>query len=176
MMIRLYIEPGTDFPDDLPEEDWMDDDGNMHNLQTLSDEELLGRGWKIITHPLETEGIEYWSHGWRWDSDNLSFVITEYSEEEKKALVRYDEFREVLLESNVYGVIRRKSYASVELNSILTEFVSLLSDAKSGEVRISCIQRCLTDMFSNITLTSEEYEEFDEMFKENYMISIYTLP
>jgi hypothetical protein len=51
--------------------------------------------------------------------------------------------------STVYGSIRTQSMASLPMNTLATEFIALLGDAKAGRANEAAIQASLSAVFSH---------------------------
>ena len=61
------------------------------------------------------------------------------------------------------------------MNTIATEFIALLSDAKNGNANVAKIQEVLFEIVGNIPFTQEELTEIQSAFTNAGMYSIYTL-
>jgi hypothetical protein len=61
----------------------------------------------------------------------------------------YAAFWDALLASTVYGSIRTQSMASLPMNTLATEFIALLGDAKAGRPNEAAIQASMSAVFSH---------------------------
>jgi hypothetical protein len=74
----------------------------------------------------------------------------------------YAAFWDALLASTVYGSIRTQSMASLPMNTLATEFIALLGDAKAGRPNESAIQASMSAVFSTGAFTEDDAEEFTD--------------
>ena len=74
-----------------------------------------------------------------------------------------------------YQKIKNSAKVSLEANVAATEFIALLSDAKSGNANVEKIQGSLLEILSAISFTAEELAEIQQAFTENGMFAVYTL-
>jgi hypothetical protein len=72
----------------------------------------------------------------------------------------YAAFWDALLASTVYGSIRTQSMASLPMNTLATEFIALLGDAKAGRPNEAAIQASMSAVFATGTFTEADAEEF----------------
>ena len=82
-------------------------------------------------------------------------------------------FWDALLASTVYGSIRTQSMASLPMNTLATEFIALLGDAKAGRPNEAAIQASMSAVFATGTFT--EAEEFTAALAAGYLDDTYTL-
>jgi len=172
-MSDFYSPPSRNHPQKLPDF-WKFEDGTVHtDLQTLSDDELHALGWH---GPIEMPSTEiYFTHRIEWNSDTLSFDCTELEDYEKDEGVNYKRFWKDLLEGTAYQKIKNSAKVSLEANVAATEFIALLSDAKSGDANVEKIQGSLLEILSAISFTAEELAEIQQAFTESGMFAVYTL-
>jgi len=171
-----YSPPSRNYPQGLPDY-WRFEDGTVRrDLQTLTDAELEALGWHgPITMPEDIANTTRFTHNYTWNSDTLSFDVEEVDQYEKQRRVDYRGFWSGLLGTTAYTTIKTEASTSLVVNAIVTEFISLLSDAKSGNASVSNIQQSLSDILSNVTLTTEELAEIQEVFISSGMFAVYTL-
>lgn len=192
-----YSPPNRNYPQELPDR-WRFEDGTVRtNLQELSDAELEALGWHgPITMPENIEGTSKYTHNYFWNPETLSFDTVELSEYEKQERVDYKGFWNYLLNgisfyvettdenesptrTNTGGIAYQKikdtAKVSLEANVIATEFIALLSDAKSGDADVKKIQEVLLEILSTISFTAEEIAEIQTIFTESGMFAVYTL-
>jgi hypothetical protein len=194
-MSKLYSPPSRNYPQELPDY-WRFEDGTVRtDLQELSGAELEELGWHgPITMPKDIEGTSHFTHDYIWDKETLSFVVIEISDIDKKKRVDYKIFWNSLVngvdvESTdengeptvvttggiAYQKIKDAAKVSLEANVIATEFIALLSDAKSGDANVEKIQEVLLEILSTISFTVEELAEIQEAFTQSGMFAVYTL-
>ena len=87
----------------------------------------------------------------------------------------YTAFWDALLASTVYGSIRTQSMASLPMNTLATEFIALLGDAKAGRPNEAAIQASMSAVFATGTFTESDAEEFTAALAAGYLDGIYTL-
>ena len=96
-------------------------------------------------------------------------------EYEKQKRVQYQQFWDKLLDTGAYTTIKTASTQSLQANTLATEFIALMSDAKRGQANIIKIQEVLTDIISGIAFNAEELAEIQTAFTQSGMSVIYTL-
>jgi len=87
----------------------------------------------------------------------------------------YAAFWDALLASTVYGSIRTQSMASLPMNTLATEFIALLGDAKAGRPNEAAIQASMSAVFATGTFTTADAEEFTDALAAGLLDDIYTL-
>jgi hypothetical protein len=87
----------------------------------------------------------------------------------------YAAFWDALLASTVYGSIRAQSMASLPMNTLATEFIALLGDAKAGRPNEAAIQASMSAVFATGTFTEADAEEFTAALAVGLLDDIYTL-
>ena len=194
-MSAQYSPPNRNYPQELPDY-WKFEDGTVRtDLKTLTDSELEALGWHgPITMPKDIEGTSTYTHDYIWNRETLSFVVVEIDELDKQKRIDYKLFWNSLVNGvNVestdengeitsansggiaYQKIKNSAKVSLEANVVATEFVALLSDAKSGDANVEKIQASLLEILSTISFTAEELAEIQQAFTESGMFAGYTL-
>jgi hypothetical protein len=173
----LYSPPNGNHPQLLPDL-WRESfpDGPIRtDLPDLSNEELNALGWKgpITMPPLE--GTSYFTHYYEWNKETREYDAFEFDEFEKRLKVQYQTFWDLLLDTNAYTKIKLIASQSLAANTLATEFIALINDAKRGEANIKKIQQVLSEIILNIPFTEEEFVEIQEIFTKSGMFAIYTL-
>ena len=84
-------------------------------------------------------------------------------------------FWDALLASTVYGSIRTQSMASLPMNTLATEFIALLGDAKAGRPNEAAIQASMSAVFATGTFTEDDAEEFTAALAAGLLGDIYSL-
>ena len=87
----------------------------------------------------------------------------------------YTAFWDALLASTVYGSIRTQSMASLPMNTLATEFIALLGDAKAGRPNEAAIQASMSAVFATGTFTTADAEEFTDALAAGLLDDIYSL-
>jgi hypothetical protein len=87
----------------------------------------------------------------------------------------YTAFWDALIASAVYASIRTQSMASLPMNTLATEFIALLGDAKAGRANEAAIQASMSAVFSTGTFTEDDAEEFTAALAAGYLDDTYTL-
>jgi hypothetical protein len=87
----------------------------------------------------------------------------------------YTAFWDALLASTVYGSIRTQSMASLPMNTLATEFIALLGDAKAGRPNEVAIQASMSAVFATGTFTEADAAEFTAALAAGLLDDIYTL-
>ena len=166
--------PNGAYPQELPDY-WKFADGTIRtDLQTLGDEELASLGWFPASMP-PTPGTSYFTHSYEWNSDTISFDATELDEFEKRRRVDYKRFWGMLINTTAYSSIKEASSQSLLANTLATEFIALISDAKNGDANVEKIQESLNQILLNISFTDSELAEIQEAFTQSGMFVVYTL-
>jgi hypothetical protein len=87
----------------------------------------------------------------------------------------YTAFWDALIASTVYGSIRTQSMASLPMNTLATEFIALLGDAKAGRPNEAAIQASMSAVFATGTFTNADAEEFTAALAAGLLDDIYSL-
>jgi hypothetical protein len=87
----------------------------------------------------------------------------------------YVAFWDALIASSVYASIRTQSMASLPMNTLATEFIALLGDAKAGRANESAIQASMSAVFATGTFTTADAEKFTEALAAGLLDDIYSL-
>jgi hypothetical protein len=87
----------------------------------------------------------------------------------------YALFWEALIQTNVYTRIRQQSMTSLPMNALATEFIALISDAKSGRVYEEAIRQSIGAILMTGDFTVEEMMEFQGAITAGRLETIYNL-
>ena len=87
----------------------------------------------------------------------------------------YTAFWDALIASSVYASIRTQSMASLPMNTLATEFIALIGDAKAGRPNEAAIQASMSAVFATGTFTEDDAEEFTAALAAGYLDTTYTL-
>jgi hypothetical protein len=85
-------------------------------------------------------------------------------------------FWDALMASTVYAAIREQSFASLPMNTLATEFIALMGDAKAGRPREPAIQASINAILATGTFTQGHLDELQAALKTGYLNGIYILP
>jgi len=112
----------------------------------------------------------------RW---TVTWQVTNATPEQIDARIRinanYRAFWDALLASTVYSAIRTQSMASLPMNTLATEFIALLGDAKAGRPNEAAIQASMNALLTTGTFTSGHLVELAEALEAGKLYGIYTL-
>jgi hypothetical protein len=87
----------------------------------------------------------------------------------------YLTFWDALMTSSVYGSIREQSMVSLPMNTLATEFIALVGDAKAGRANEAAIQASISAILSVGTFSEEQLQELGAAFVAGNLDSIYTI-
>ena len=71
--------------------------------------------------------------------------------------------------------MKTASSTALSANTLLTEFIALLDDAKRGGANTTKIQASITGILAGITFSADELAELRTLFDSTGMSAIYTL-
>jgi hypothetical protein len=171
-----YSPPNGNDPQTIPDL-WRPAPGEevRTDLPDLTDAELNALDWKGPIQMPPFAGTSYFTHDHQWNKETREYDATEIPEYEKQRRVQYQQFWDKLLNTNAYIKIKTAASQSLLANTLATEFIALMSDAKRGQANIIKIQEVLTEIVSGITFTTEELAEIQTAFTQSGMSAIYTL-
>lgn len=172
----MFSPPNGNHPQIIPDR-WRENPGDeiRTDLPELTDEELNALGWKGPIQMPPTPGTSYYTHNYEWNTETREFDAIELDEFEKKNRVNYQKFWDELIQTSAYLTIKSSASQSLAVNTVATEFIALISDAKNSHANVEKIQEVLLDIMFNISFTSEELEEIESAFNESGMFAVYTL-
>ena len=87
----------------------------------------------------------------------------------------YIAFWDALIASSVYASIRTQSMASLPMNTLATEFIALIGDAKDGRPNTAAIQASMSAIFTTGTFTTADAAEFTAALAAGLLDDIYSL-
>ena len=88
---------------------------------------------------------------------------------------KYIAFWDALLASTIYAAIREQSMASLPINTLATELIALLGDAKAGRANEAAIQASMTAILSTGTFTEAQLTELGAALTAGHLDGIYAL-
>ena len=142
------------------------------DLPDLTDAELNAIDWK---GPIADVSFDFYTQDKVWNKETREYNILELDQNQKENKVNYQQFWDKLLNTGAYTTIKTASTQSLQANTLATEFIALMSDAKRGQANIEKIQQILTEIVSGISFTPGELGEIQEAFTESGMFAVYTL-
>jgi hypothetical protein len=172
----MYSPPNGNAPQPLPDY-WRPspDEEIRTDLPELTDEELNALGWKGPIQMTPTPGTSYYTHNYEWNKETREYDVTELDEFEKRRRVNYQQFWDSLINTSAYATIKATASQSLEVNTVATEFIALLSDAKNKHANVEKIQEILLEIMENIPFSETELEEIQKVFTDSGMFAVYTL-
>ena len=171
-----YSPPNGNDPQTIPDL-WRPAPGEeiRTDLPDLTDAELNALDWKGPIQMPPFAGTSYFTHDYEWNSETISFDATELDEYEKQRRVNYDVFCTQLIDTEAYNTIKETSTESLIANTLATEFIAFISDAKNGKANVQKIQQSLHQILVNIPFSDSELAEIQEVFTQSGMFAVYTL-
>jgi hypothetical protein len=169
----MYSPPNGNDPQMIPDY-WRPAPGEevRTDLPDLTDAELNALGWK---GPIANVSFDFYTQDKVWNKETREYDILELDQNQKEKRVNYQKFWDLLLDTDAYTKIKSVSSQSLEANTLATEFIALMSDAKRVQANVEKIQQILTQIISGIPFTPEELGEIQEAFTESGMYAVYTL-
>ena len=87
----------------------------------------------------------------------------------------YIAFWDALTTSTIYTAIREQSFTSLPMNTLATEFIALIGDAKAGRANEAAIQQSMGAILSVGTFTEEQLVELGAALAAGNLDGIYAL-
>lgn len=165
---RSYTYNGR-FPEELSH-NWKSPEGDWLNLREMSDEDLAVLGWFPVVSPEYDQN----THCLEWNENTMSYDIVELLEPTPEP-ADYISFWELLLASTVYKELKAQAKTSIEINTLLTEFLVLLADAKFGNEKREAIQNSINEILTAGVLELGELAELQSIFTQSNLDQYYTL-
>ena len=88
----------------------------------------------------------------------------------------YLAFWDALMMSTVYASIREQSFTSLPMNTLATEFIALMGDAKAGRPNEAAIQTSMEAILGTGTFTQDHLDELQAALEIGNLDGIYALP
>ncbi len=88
----------------------------------------------------------------------------------------YLAFWDALMVSTVYASIREQSFVSLPMNTLATEFIALIGDAKAGRANEVAIQQSMDAILATGTFSEAQLLELQGALQAGNLESAYTLP
>ena len=87
----------------------------------------------------------------------------------------YIAFWDALTTSTVYAAIREQSFTSLPMNTLATEFIALISDAKAGRTNEAAIQASMNAILSAGSFTEAQLTELGTVLAAGHLAGVYNL-
>ena len=87
----------------------------------------------------------------------------------------YIAFWDALTTSTIYTAIREQSFTSLPMNTLATEFIALIGDAKAGRANEAAIQQSMGAILTTGTFTEEQLGELGAALVAGNLDGIYAL-
>jgi hypothetical protein len=87
----------------------------------------------------------------------------------------YLAFWDALMASSVYASIREQSMASLPMNTLATEFIALIGDAKAGRANTIAIQASISAILTTGTFTLEQLAELGDALDAGNLSTVLSL-
>jgi hypothetical protein len=87
----------------------------------------------------------------------------------------YLAFWDALMASSVYASIRTQSMASLPMNTLATEFIALMGDAKAGRANTVAIQAGISAILTTGTFTLEQLAELGDALDAGNLSTVLSL-
>jgi hypothetical protein len=87
----------------------------------------------------------------------------------------YLAFWDALMVSTVYASIREQSFVSLPMNTLATEFIALIGDAKAGRANEAAIQQSMSAILATGTFTEGDLAELETALQAGNLGEIYAL-
>ena len=87
----------------------------------------------------------------------------------------YIAFWDALTTSTIYTAIRTQSFTSLPMNTLATELIALLGDAKAGRANETAIQQSMGAILATGTFTAAQLTELQTALVAGHLDDIYTL-
>jgi hypothetical protein len=87
----------------------------------------------------------------------------------------YIAFWDALTTSTIYTAIREQSFTSLPMNTLATEFIALIGDAKAGRANEVAIQASMAAILATGTFTAAQLTELQTALVAGHLESIFTL-
>ena len=122
-----------------------------------------------------TEGAPAESNGIYQQTWVISDATVEEITQRIRANTDYLAFWDALMVSSVYASIREQSFVSLPMNTLATEFIALIGDAKAGRANEAAIQQSMDAILATGTFTEEQLVELGAALAAGNLDGIYSL-
>lgn len=87
----------------------------------------------------------------------------------------YLAFWDALMGSTIYAAIREQSMVSLPMNTLGTEFIAIIGDAKTGRANEAAIQQSMAAILATGTFTEQHMAELQTALEAGHLDGIYQL-
>ena len=87
----------------------------------------------------------------------------------------YIAFWDALTISTIYASLREQSFTSLPMNTLATELIALLGDAKAGRANEVAIQQSMGAILTTGTFTAAQLTELQTALESGHLETIYNL-
>jgi hypothetical protein len=87
----------------------------------------------------------------------------------------YLAFWDALMASSVYASIREQSFVSLPMNTLATEFIALIGDAKANRANTVAIQASISAILTTGTFTLEQLAELGDALDAGNLSTVLSL-
>jgi hypothetical protein len=161
---RAYTHNGN-YPEELSHN--IKNDGEWINLREMTDEALAEIGW-FPAPERPNPANDFQEVVWDGNAKEYKLVF-------KKDGAPYKAFWNELMTSNAYATLKAAASTNLTINTLCTEFIALIADAKFGEPNVPAIQTSLTQIISSVEFSIEDLAEIQALFNATGLNQIYTL-
>lgn len=179
--MELYSYQGQE-PATLPSRIRLSDGSTRTSLNELNSEELQSLGFVgPITPPTfdaEKQKIEWNGNAYKvinLTEEEIERINFDKKQENLKN-IDYKRFWNLLITTSIYKKLREAATQSLSANTLCTELISLINDAKFGNPNKELIQKYIIILFLNFKFTEEETQELQEFMDQTNFSAYYTLP
>lgn len=172
----MWSPPNGEAPQMLPDV-WRNNPGEelRTDIPELTDEQLNVLDWKGPIQMPPLPGTSNFTHSCEWNKETREYVATELEDFEKRNRVQYQMFWNLLLDTDFYVTMKTASSTALAANTLFTEFIALLDDAKRGNANTTKVQASITAILAGITFSADELAGLQVVFTNSGMSAVYTL-
>jgi hypothetical protein len=140
----------------------------MYQLTTTNSIIRLGDG---ATIPADSDNTDYAAYLRWWAEGNTPLPAAPPPPPAPDYLAFWD----ALMASSVYASIRTQSMASLPMNTLATEFIALMGDAKAGRANTIAIQASISAILTTGTFTLEQLAELGDALDAGNLSAVFSL-
>jgi hypothetical protein len=144
----------------------------MYQLTTSNSIKLTLATGSVMFLPAENNGTPEWREYQAWlDAGNTP----EPAPAPPPPPPSYTAFWDALTTSTIYTALREQSFVSLPMNTLATELIALLGDAKAGRANEVAIQSSMAAILTTGTFTAAQLTELQTALVAGHLESIFTL-
>jgi hypothetical protein len=111
-----------------------------------------------------------WTTAWK-----VTSATPEQINQRIRANANYFAFWDVLTARSIYAAIREQSFVSLPMNTLATELIALLGDAKAGRPNETAIQASMDALLATGAFTQNHWVELAEALEAGKLDGIYDI-